>query len=80
MNYMISWFERPLGSTMEHEKAQKRILEVFTRWKAPALFHFHAVIETTYAPTGDTRSLHRFRRSRGSGKVQPLIGKTTAAP
>jgi hypothetical protein len=36
MKYMISWFERPQGSPMEYENAQKRILEVFTQWKAPA--------------------------------------------
>ncbi len=33
MKYMISWFERPQGSPMEYENAQKRILEVFTQWK-----------------------------------------------
>jgi hypothetical protein len=36
MKYMISWFERPQGSSAEYENAQKRILEVFTQWKAPA--------------------------------------------
>ena len=36
MKYMISWSERPQGSPMEYENAQKRILEVFTQWKAPA--------------------------------------------
>jgi muconolactone delta-isomerase len=35
---MISWFERPQGSPTEYENAQKRILEVFTKWKAPANF------------------------------------------
>ena len=38
MKYMISWFERPQGSPAEYENAQKRILEVFTQWKAPANF------------------------------------------
>ena len=38
MKYMISWFERSQGSPMEYENAQKRILEVFTQWKAPANF------------------------------------------
>src|SRR5437764_8247356 len=38
MKYMISWWERPQGSTMEYENAQKRILEVFRQWKAPANF------------------------------------------
>jgi hypothetical protein len=27
MKYVISWFERPQGSPMEYENAQKRILE-----------------------------------------------------
>ena len=38
MKYMISWFERPQGSPAEYENAQKRILEVFGQWKAPANF------------------------------------------
>ncbi len=38
VKYMISWFERPQGSPMEYENAQKRILEVFTQWEAPANF------------------------------------------
>ena len=38
MKYMINWSERPQGSPMEYENAQKRILEVFTQWKAPANF------------------------------------------
>jgi hypothetical protein len=35
---VISWFERPRGSPIEYENAQKRILEVFDQWKAPANF------------------------------------------
>jgi muconolactone delta-isomerase len=38
MKYMLSWSERPQGSPMEYENAQKRILEVFTQWEAPANF------------------------------------------
>jgi muconolactone delta-isomerase len=38
MKYMISWRERSQGSPMEYENAQKRILEVFRQWKAPANF------------------------------------------
>ena len=38
MKYMISWLERPQGSPTEYENVQKRILEVFTQWKAPANF------------------------------------------
>jgi hypothetical protein len=38
MKYMISWYERPQGSPMEYENTQKRILEVFGQWKAPANF------------------------------------------
>ena len=38
MKYMITWNERPQGSPTEYENAQKRILEVFTQWKAPANF------------------------------------------
>lgn len=38
MKYMLNWSERPQGSPMEYENAQKRILEVFTQWKAPPNF------------------------------------------
>src|SRR4051812_2186882 len=38
MKYVISWSERPQGSAMEYENVQKRILEVFGQWKAPANF------------------------------------------
>ena len=38
MKYVISWLERPQGSPIEYENAQKRILEVFGQWKAPANF------------------------------------------
>jgi hypothetical protein len=37
MKYMLTWTERPQGSPMEYENAQKRILEVFTQWKARQL-------------------------------------------
>lgn len=44
MKYMISWFERPQGSPAEYEKAQKRILGVFTKWKAPANFKIESFV------------------------------------
>ena len=31
MKYMITWNERPQGTSLEYENAQKRILEVFSR-------------------------------------------------
>src|SRR5665811_43526 len=34
----LTWTERSQGSPIEYENAQKRILEVFTQWKAPANF------------------------------------------
>jgi Protein of unknown function (DUF3303) len=44
MRYMITWNERPQGSPIEYEEAQKRILEVFSPWKAPANFKIHAFV------------------------------------
>ena len=44
MKYMISWFERPQGSPTEYENAQKRILDVFTQWKAPANFKIEVFV------------------------------------
>ena len=44
MQYMITWNERSQGSPMEYENAQKRILEVFSPWKAPANFKIHSFV------------------------------------
>jgi muconolactone delta-isomerase len=44
MKYMISWLERPQGSPAEYENAQKRILQVFSPWKAPANFKIEAFV------------------------------------
>ena len=44
MQYMITWNERSQGSPIEYENAQKRILEVFNPWKAPANFKIHAFV------------------------------------
>ena len=44
MKYMITWNERPQGTPIEYENAQKRILEVFSPWKAPANFKIESFI------------------------------------
>jgi Protein of unknown function (DUF3303) len=44
MKYMITWNERPQGSPLEYENAQKRILEVFNPWKAPANFKIESFV------------------------------------
>jgi hypothetical protein len=35
MKYMVSWNERPHGSAIEYENAQKRILSTFQHWDMP---------------------------------------------
>ena len=49
MKYMITWNERPQGTPIEYENAQKRILEVFKQWTAPANFK----IESFHVRVGD---------------------------
>src|SRR5258705_13062656 len=44
MKYMTSWFERAQGSPAEYENAQKRILEVFSQWKAPDNFKIEVFV------------------------------------
>lgn len=44
MKYMINWFERPHGSAVEYENAQKRILDVFSHWKAPSGFNIELMV------------------------------------
>ena len=36
--------QRPQGSPTEYENAQKRILEVFTQWKAPTNFKIESFV------------------------------------
>lgn len=82
MKYMISWTERPQGSAVEYENAQKRILGVFRHWEMPAAFRIeqfvvcvghwggHIVLETD-----DAASLHRFCSAfpAFSFHVQPVL-------
>jgi hypothetical protein len=44
MKYMITWNERPQGTPLEYENAQKRILEVFNPWKPPANFKIESFV------------------------------------
>jgi hypothetical protein len=41
---MISWYERPHGSALEYEKAQKRILGVFRNWEMPSSLKVHVFV------------------------------------
>lgn len=36
MKYVMTWWERPVGSYADYESAQKRILSVFQKWEMPA--------------------------------------------
>ena len=54
MKYMITWNERPQGTAIEYENAQKRILEVFSPWKAPANFK----IEWSVIRVGDWAGIY----------------------
>ena len=67
MKYMISWFERPQGSPTEYENAQKRILEVFTQWKAPANFK-DRVVRGASGRVG-WACVGRLRRSAGRSQI-----------
>jgi hypothetical protein len=44
MKYMLSWFERPQGTPLEYEHAQKRILETFSKWTPPEGFKIEAFV------------------------------------
>ena len=57
MKYMISWFERSQGSPGEYENAQKRILEVFTQWKAPDNFKIELFVVRVGDPCGRSNQL-----------------------
>ena len=44
MKYMVNWNERTQGSAIEYENAQKRILEIFSQWKAPENFNIELFV------------------------------------
>ena len=44
MKYLINWNERPQGSAIEYENAQKRILELFQHWEMPSEVKMHAFV------------------------------------
>ncbi len=44
MKYMLTWNERPQGSAIEYENAQKRILEVFLQWQKPENFRIEVFV------------------------------------
>jgi muconolactone delta-isomerase len=67
MKYMICWNERTQGSPIEYENAQKRILEVFTRWEAPANFKIEMFVVRVgdwggymLADCDDPTTVHKF--------------------
>ncbi|MEO5922981.1 MAG: DUF3303 family protein [Bryobacteraceae bacterium] len=67
MKYMINWQERSQGSPMEYENAQKRILEVFGQWKAPANFKIEMFVirvgewgGSMLMETDDPLEIHKF--------------------
>jgi hypothetical protein len=41
MKYVMTWWERPGGSAVDHEASQKRILDIFQKWEIPETITFH---------------------------------------
>ena len=90
MKYIVSWNERPQGSPIEYENAQKRILSTFQHWEMPKALdvkHFlvrvgdmggHILVETD-----DPRALLTFTTAfpAFTFKVEPVleIGEAVAA-
>ena len=82
MKYIISWFERPQGSPMEYENAQKRILEVFGQWKAPGNFKIdffvirvgewggHMLMECD-----DPVNIHKSFKLREQGNLRNMVSR-----
>jgi hypothetical protein len=67
MKHMITWNERPQGSPIEYENAQKRILEVFLQWEAPENFKIEMFVIRVgdwggymLLDCGDPLAVHKF--------------------
>ncbi len=41
MKYVVTWHERPAASATDYEAAQKRVLDVFSKWEMPSSLTFH---------------------------------------
>lgn len=82
MKYVLTWWERPTGSSAEYEAAQKRVLSVFQKWEMPSSLKIqqflvrvgeyggYAVLETE-APS----ELHRFTSTFAmfQFRVEPVL-------
>ena len=66
MKYMISWQERPQGSAVDYENAQKRILGLFRHWQMPESLKIHHFVVRVgeyggfmLAETNDVGAIHK---------------------
>ncbi|MHB2165652.1 DUF3303 domain-containing protein [Alsobacter sp. R-9] len=41
MKFMLTWHERPMGTAVAYEEAQKRILGLFSQWPMPESLKIH---------------------------------------
>jgi hypothetical protein len=41
MKYLLTWWERPMGSYFDYESAQQRVLGMFQHWAMPASLQVH---------------------------------------
>ncbi len=66
MKYVVTWWERPGGSAADYEQAQKRVLDIFSKWEMPETLDFQQFLVRVgefggYAvvATEDPSALHR---------------------
>ena len=44
MKYVVTWWEKSQGSAEAYEASQKRILQIFQKWKMPDTFKIHQFV------------------------------------
>lgn len=44
MKYMMTWWERAAGSHDDYERAQQRVLALFSKWQMPESVKIHAFV------------------------------------
>lgn len=89
MKYILTWWERPAGTHEAYERAQQRVLELFSQWQMPEDIRVHAFVVRVgefggYAlvETSSVAELHRL----GSAfavfrfRVEPVVDITDAVP
>lgn len=82
MKYVLTWWERPAGTHEAYERAQQRVLELFSKWQMPEGLKIHAFVVRigefggyALAETDSVADLHRLTSAFAvfRFRVEPVV-------